>query len=68
MTPTPGQSTSRRLIPPEECNKMSRAEKREFFREQRALARTRKPKEEASEGAEITVDSSTNVDTTTISD
>ena len=45
---------------------MSRAEKREFFREQRTLARARKTKEEASEGAEVTVDSSATVDTTTM--
>ena len=45
---------------------MSRSEKREFFREQRTLVRARKPKEEASERAEITVDSSTTVDTATM--
>ena len=42
---------------------MSRAEKREFFREQRTLARVRKPKEEASRGAKTTIGSSTTVDT-----
>ena len=65
MAPTSGQSTRRRIIPTEKRNKMSRAEKREFFREQRTLARARKPKEVASGGAEITVDSSTTVNTAT---
>ena len=68
MAPTPGQSTSKRLISAQEWNKMSRGEKREFFRKQRLLARVRKPQGEASEGAEIIMDSSTTVDTTTISD
>ena len=45
---------------------MSRAEKREYFKEQRILARARKPKEEASGRVEITVDSSTTVDTPTM--
>ena len=47
---------------------MSRAEKRDFFREQRTFARTRNSKERDFEGGEVTVDSSTTVDTTTISD
>ena len=66
MAPTPVQSTSRRIIPAEEWNKMSRAEKREHFKEQRILARARKPKEEASGRVEITVDSSTTGDTDTM--
>ena len=68
MALTLPQSTSSRTIPAEGWNKMSRAEKREFFREQRILARERKPKEGESEGDKITVDSSTTVDTTAIPD
>ena len=45
---------------------MSRAEKRDFLREQRAIARSRKPKEESAGGAEITIGSSTTVDTATM--
>ena len=45
---------------------MSRAEKRDFLREQRAIARSRKPKEESAGGAEITIGSSTTVDTDTM--
>ena len=66
MAPTPVQSTSRRIIPAEEWNKMSRLDKREYFKEQRILARARKPKEETSGRAEITVDSSTTMDTETM--
>ena len=45
---------------------MSRAKKREYFKELRILARARKPKEETSGRVEITVDSSTTVDTETM--
>ena len=45
---------------------MSRSEKREYFKEQRILARASKPKEETSGRAEITVDSSTTMDTETM--
>ena len=45
---------------------MSRSEKRNLFRGQRILARSRKPKEEASGGGEITGDSSTSVDIATM--
>ena len=66
MTPNPDQSTSRRIIPAEEWNKMSRTEKRELFGEQRTLARARKPKEEAYGGAEFTIGSSTTGGTDTM--
>ena len=66
MTLAPVQPTSKLLIPSEGWNKMSRAKKRGFFGEQRTLARARKPKEVASGGAGITVDSSTTVDTATM--
>ena len=66
MAPIPAQSTSRHIIPAEEWSKMSRADKREYFKEQRILARARKPKEETSGRVEITVDSSTTVDTETM--
>ena len=66
MAPTPVQSTSRRIIPAEEWSKMSRAEKRDFLREQRAIARSRKSKEESAGGSEITIGSSTTVDTDTM--
>ena len=65
MAPTSSQSTSRRKIPALYQSKMSKAEKREFFRDQRILARARKSKKEASEQAESSADSSIFVDTTT---
>ena len=66
MAPTPDQSTSKRIIPAEDWNKMSRSEKRELFRKQRTFARARKPKKEDSRGAEFTIGPSTTVDTDTM--
>ena len=66
MAPISLQPISSHIIPAEDWNKMSRADKKELFREQKILVRERKPKGEASEGAEVTVDLSTTMDTTTM--
>ena len=66
MGPTTPQYKSSCIIPSEIWNKMSRADKRNFFKEQRALSRTRKFKQDETEGVEITVDSSTSIDPDTL--